>query len=152
VDLLRILSRELTCLLSATAKEQALLELIDLISGTGRVQDIENLRKSIFYREELMSTGIGLGIAVPHVRIEGVTDPVVAVGICPEGISDYESIDDELVRIVVMIVAGKQQHKTYIKLLAGIVERLKTGNVIDRLCASRDPEEIYRILAGQNHA
>jgi len=142
----------LMCILQTRSKEQVLLELIELICRTGRVHSAEDLTQSIFYREKLMSTGIGLGIAVPHVRIEEISHPITAIGISHDGIPDYESIDDELVRIVIMIVAGKNQHKEYIRLLAEIVTRLKDDGVIERLCAARNPDEIHEILIGSSDA
>ena len=142
----------LMLVLKASTKDHALSELIALIGATGKVKNVEELREKILYRERLMSTGIGLGIAVPHVRIKGVNNPIAAVGVCHAGIADYESIDDELVRIVVMIVAGKNQHKEYIRLLSEIVTRLKDGGVIERLCVAKNPEEIYHILAGAGDA
>ena len=146
MELEKALDPRLICILKGRTKEEVLLELIELLDKSGKVQDITRLRESIFYRERLMSTGIGLGIAVPHVRIEGVEEPIVAIGISHEGIPDYESIDDQIVKIVVMIVAGKDQHKIYIRLLSQIVTKLKSDRVIESLLSARDSGEIYNLL------
>ena len=116
------------------------------------IQDTTKLKESIFYREKLMSTGIGLGIAVPHVRIEGVKEPIVAIGISHNGISDYESIDDQTVKIVVMIVAGKGQHKEYIQLLSQIAARLKDEHIRRNLIEAKNPDEIYDIFVREDNA
>ncbi len=151
MELNEFIDKDRVCILQGNKKKEVLLELIELISQQGEVHDIERLKDAIFYREKLMSTGIGLGIAVPHVRIEGVYHPIVAMGISHEGILDYESIDNQPVKIVVMIVAGKWQHKEYIKLLSLIVTKMKDDSLRGKLIRSRSPEEIYKILLNENN-
>jgi len=111
MELSKALNKNRICILKENTKEKVILELIELITRSGEIKGIAGLKESIFYREKLMSTGIGLGIAVPHVRIEGVYQPIMAIGISHEGIPDYVSIDDQIIKIVVMIVAGKNQHR-----------------------------------------
>ena len=93
-----------------------------------------------------MSTGIGLGIAVPHARIKGIKDLVMAVGVCREGITDYETIDNVPVKIVVLIIAGEGQHKAYIRVLSLIVTKLKKVETREKILEAKDEEEIYKIL------
>ena len=117
------------CILKSKKKKEILEELIENLAESGKIENEKKLKDAIFYREKLMSTGIGLGIAVPHVRIEGIEKPVMALGIKHAGIPDYESIDGEVIRIVVMIVAGKEQHREYIKLLSLVVSALKNKEI-----------------------
>ena len=152
MELERSIDRQRVLILRGRTKREVLLELIDIVCRSGNIGDAEKLRDAIFYREELMSTGIGLGIAVPHVRIPGVEEPITAVGVSREGIEDYESLDDQLIRVIVMIVAGKDQHKRYIKLLAEITSKLKSDNVLEKLLKAENSDEIYRILVGQENA
>ena len=147
MDLEKYINPKLTCLLKTEEKEKVLLELINLICENEEIPNPEELEKSIFYREKLMSTGIGLGIGVPHVRIKGVKDLTVAVGICKKDIRNYETIDGIPVRIVVMIVAGEGQHKPYIKLLSLIVSKLKKKEIRENLIRAEDEKEIYNILS-----
>ncbi len=144
-----LLDKKFIKLLRSRRKQEALEELIALVADSGKVRDVEKLRESIFYREKLMSTGIGLGIAVPHVRLEGVSEPVVAVGISREGIEDYESIDDSVVKFVFMIIVGKEQHKLYIRLLSDVVSRLRSEDVRRRLESASCVDEVYEILGGR---
>ena len=127
------ISLEHITILKSTSKEAALLELIALIEKSGKVQDISALKESIFYREKLMSTGIGCGIAVPHVRLQGVAEPFILIGVCYKGIDDYESLDNQPVRIGVMIIAGKEQHRGYIQLLSEIISHLKNKEFTESL-------------------
>lgn len=132
-------------------KEEILGELVELLARSGQIGSVEDLRERISHREQLMSTGIGLGIAVPHVRMEGVKRPTVALGISREGIPDYESIDDKPVRVVVMIAAGKDQHWEYIRLLSQIVSKFKVKGVVEDLTAAGSPDEVYDVFVEERH-
>lgn len=142
-DYLRL---ELILFLKGSTKEECLGELVDAIIKAGRSPDRNGLAEAIFHREKLMSTGIGLGIGVPHVRLEGVSEPCVAVGIHREGLKDYESLDGQPVRIIVLIVAGKTQHSLYIRLLASVTSLLKREEIRERILNADRPEEVYEIL------
>ena len=146
MDLEKYIDKKLTCFLKANVKKEVLLELINLICENKEVPDREELKKAIFHREKLMSTGIGLGIGVPHVRIKGIKDLMVAVGIGKKDIEHYETIDETPVRIVVMIVAGEGQHKSYIKFLSLIVSKLKKNKIRENLIKAKNEKEIYNIL------
>ncbi|OPX17661.1 hypothetical protein BXT86_05335 [candidate division WOR-3 bacterium 4484_100] len=146
MELAKLIDKGFIKILKATTKDEALSELIDLLGQRSEVKNIAELKKMIFYREKLMSTGIGLGIAIPHIRVAGIEKPVVVVGLSPSGISDYESIDNQPVRVIIMIVAGAKQHKEYIKILSQIVSLLKNEPVRQQLFQSRSIDEVYNIL------
>ena len=108
-----ILKSENCLIFKNNSKEEILNGLLENLKATGKIRDIEALKKELFFREDLMSTGVGLGIAIPHVRFYETSEPVIAVGIQARGIADYQSIDGEMVKIVIMIVVGKEQHKQH---------------------------------------
>jgi nitrogen PTS system EIIA component len=127
-------------------KKNALHALADLLATAPEVTDAEDLTKGLARREELMSTGMGSGIAVPHVRLDSVKDLVMAVGVCKEGIPDYESIDGQPVRIVMMVAAAKNQHAQYLSSLSFICTKLKNEALRDALLDAETTEEVYRLL------
>jgi mannitol/fructose-specific phosphotransferase system IIA component (Ntr-type) len=133
-------------LLQENKKREVLLQMINSICENKRLNNKERVNEAIFYRESLMSTGIGLGIAVPHVRIKGIKEPIVAVGIQKDGIPDYETIDNIPVKIVFLIIAGEDQHKEYIQILSLVVTKLKQSEVRERLIEAKSKEELYQIL------
>jgi len=133
-------------LLQENKKREVLLQMINSICENKRLNNKESVNEAIFYRESLMSTGIGLGIAVPHVRIKGIKEPIVAVGIQKDGIPDYETIDNIPVKIVFLIIAGEDQHKEYIQILSLVVTKLKQSEVRERLIEAKSKEELYQIL------
>jgi PTS system nitrogen regulatory IIA component len=140
------IDEKLICLLKGKNKEKVLLELINLICQNKEIGNRQEIKEAIFYREKLMSTGIGLGIGVPHIRIKGIKELIVAVGIKKEGITGYETIDNIPVKIVVMIVAGEKEHKLYIKFLSLVVSRLKNNEVREKIFKAKNEKELYEIL------
>ncbi len=128
-------------------KKKVLNDLIDLICKNKEFDNKKEIKDAIFYREQLMSTGIGLGIGVPHIRIKGIKDLIVAVGVDKQGIADYETIDNIPVKIVVMIVAGEKEHKLYIKFLSLVVSKLKNNEIREKIIKAENEEEIYKILS-----
>jgi len=142
------ISRDQVKVLSSDRKEDALRELIHLAAASPAIKNPKKLEEGIFRREKLMSTGIGLGIAIPHVRIAGLEHFHVSVGLHLHGISDYPSIDDRPVRIIFLIIGIKDQQKEYITLLSQIVRFLKQDNSLKNILACRDAGCLYRSLTG----
>jgi len=106
------------------------------------------LTQAIWERERLMSTGIGLGLAVPHVRLPSVSGVVMAVGISDQDIVDYESLDGHPVRAIFMIAARADQHATYLRLLSLVSAKMKDADLRQTLLALRDPTAFYSLLIG----
>jgi fructose-specific phosphotransferase system IIA component len=131
--------------LQADNKTDALNEMIDLISSSQNITNITAFKKAIFKRESLMSTGIGLGIAIPHAKIPECDDFVIAIGRLKNGI-EYESLDDKPVKLIFMIGASDKQDKEYIRLLSRLVLRLKDNHVQKELLKAKDKYEIYSII------
>jgi len=146
LDLKNYIDKDLIFLLKEKKKERVLFGMIDSICEIKNLENKKDIKNAILYRESLMSTGIGLGIAVPHVRIKGVKEPVVAVGIQREGIPDYVTIDDVPVKMVILIIAGEGQHKEYIQILSLVVTKLKQDDVREELIKAQNKKELYEIL------
>jgi nitrogen PTS system EIIA component len=133
-------------LLDTKSKEEALTALIDRLAEADQIQDRDGLYKEIFIREELMSTGIGFNVAVPHVRLDSIKDIVMAVGVCKQDIADYDSLDEQPVRIVCMLAARTDQHAQYLKTLGLISSVLKRIDVRESLRNAEDENAAYLIL------
>lgn len=131
--------------LLADNKTDALNEMIDLISSSQNISDITAYKKAILKRESLMSTGIGLGLAIPHAKIPECKDFVIAIGRLKNGI-EYDSLDSKPVNLIFMIGASDKQDKEYIRLLSRLVLRLKDKNVQKGLLKAKDTDEIYSII------
>jgi PTS system nitrogen regulatory IIA component len=143
-----IIARDRILFMNHSAKRDALLELADNLANAPQVKNRQELAREILKREELMSTAIGRGIAIPHIRLPSVTDLVVSVGINQAAITDFQALDDEPVRLIFMIAAAYNQHAYYLQTLSFFSARLKNRELRDALLAAREQEEVYRLLAG----
>jgi len=126
------------------AKNEVLLAMIGTIAGD--YCDRDDLEWGIFHRESLVSTGIGSGIAIPHVSLQNVDETRVALALCPEGITDYQSQDSLPVQLVFMIVAGKTQKAPLLKVLAAIGTLFYDGRLKAAFLAANDPKTCMEIL------
>ena len=142
------LSPEQVVDLDARTKDEALAEMVEAVATSGAVQDREALLIAVRERERILSTGIGLGIAIPHARIELVERFVVAVGRTAAGI-DFESIDQKPVHIVVLIAGPKDTQRPYLELLAQLSKRLKLADVRARIRRGAPPHEVVDLLTAR---
>lgn len=141
-----LLTTDRVVILEETDKKSVLTTLVDLLATSPMVKNRDELLNGIFAREELMSTGIGFGVGVPHVRIDSISDLVMAVAVCKRPISGYSSLDGKPVHIVCMLAARSDQHTKYIRTLSAVSGRLKDEETRKRIIASEDPFCIYSQL------
>lgn len=132
--------------LDSTTKEEALQELITCITDSPKIGDPQAFSDGIFEREALMSTGIGLGVGVPHVRLASIDDLVMAVGLCRMPLNDYDAIDDKPISFIFMIAAGEEQHSEHLSLLSLLSSKLKNKEFGNRLASAESPEAAYHLL------
>ena len=135
--------------LDASDKFEAIEELARAFEGTGFCSNIDVLIKALKEREEIMSTGIGFGIAIPHAKINSVKDMAFAIGISDKGI-DFDSMDGEPVNLIILVIAGEKQHKDYLRLLSNIMAILKKEPVKNKIIKTTSPEEIIEILKSES--
>jgi fructose-specific phosphotransferase system IIA component len=127
------------------SKHEALDLLVDAISATGTVEDADAFRRAVREREAVMSTGIGSGVAIPHVRIDAILQPSVGVGISQEGI-DFNTLDNKPVHIIVLFAMPSGSQKEYLQLLAQVMTTMKEPGFREKLGACTTPDDVASIL------
>ncbi|MCX5772224.1 MAG: PTS sugar transporter subunit IIA [Candidatus Hydrogenedentes bacterium] len=126
-------------------RDLALDQLVDAVASTGAISEVDSLRTAIRDREESMSTGIGGGVAIPHVRIRSVIRPVVGVGVSKKGM-DFRAADEKPVHVIVLFAMPPDSNKLYLGLLAQVMVALKAPNFLDRLIGCGKPQEVVAVL------
>jgi PTS system nitrogen regulatory IIA component len=144
-----ILSPGRVLFLNYSTKRDVLLALAENLAAAPQIKNKQELAVEILKREELMSTAIGRGIAIPHIRLSSVTDLVVSVGISRCDIVDFQPLDDEPVRLVFMIAAAHNQHAYYLQTLSFFSARLKNRELRDSLLKARSTGEAYDLITGR---
>ena len=147
VQLKNILSVDRITFISQSSKRDALVELSEVLAKAPQIKNAQELTQEILKREELMSTAIGKGIAIPHVRLSSVTDLVMAVGICKTPINDYQTIDDETVKLLFMIAAAYNQHSYYLKTISQFSSKFKDTALLNSIYLAKTEQEVFDLLA-----
>ena len=150
VQIQNILSPDRILFLNYSKKRDALISLAENLAGAPQIKSRQELVAEILRREELMSTAIGRGIAIPHVRLSSVTDLVVSVGVSQTDIIDFQSLDDVPVRLLFMIAAAYNQHAYYLQTLSFFSSKLKNNDLRASLVAAKTPQDVYALLVSQD--
>jgi nitrogen PTS system EIIA component len=147
MDLANILTVDRIRDLESSNKGDVITELCGLLATAPEVTDPAGFLQAIRARETVMSTGIGMGIAIPHAKIPSVTDFVMAAGRSRAGI-DFDSLDDKPVHIVLLLGSSDTQAGAFLKLIARIGELFNRPGYKERFLEAKTPIEMYRLLAG----
>ena len=112
------------------------LEVMDQLIT--RAADLTKLDRDVIFRltwkrEQMMTTGVGGMLALPHIRVSDLNSPRVIVGICENPIEDYQGQDDLPVRVIVFTVASDEDQEAYLQLLSSISRKLRNPARIEEL-------------------
>ncbi|AEF83984.1 DNA-binding protein/PTS system, IIA component [Treponema primitia ZAS-2] len=135
--------------LNFSTKREALIALANNLATAPQVKNPKELVQEILKREELMTTAMGRGIAIPHVRLASVTDMVISVGISRIDIVDFQPLDDEPVKLLFMIAAAHNQHAYYLQTIAFFSARLKNTGLRDALLGAENTQDAYALLVNR---
>ncbi len=132
--------------MTATNKTDALVELTDAILRAGNGLDRDAVIKAVQEREQLGSTGIGHGIAIPHGKLKGLERILVAFGRSRNGI-DFQAMDDMPVHLFFLLLAPQESNGEHLKVLACISKLMKNPEVRQRLMDAVGVEALLRIIS-----
>jgi mannitol/fructose-specific phosphotransferase system IIA component (Ntr-type) len=123
------------------SKREILVAVARTFVSHSAIGDYRGWLKALYDREDVTSTGIGGGIAIPHAQHPSIREFALAIARCPYGI-DFAAKDGQPVRILVMMAAPPDDRPTYLKVLAGIAARLNTKKVMEAVLAAQDSEAV----------
>ena len=104
-------------------------------------------RKAIFDREELLSTGIGMGVAVPHAKLKEFNDFFIAVGVQQKKGIEWNAIDKAPVRLVFLIGGPDDRQSEYLKILSQLTVAIKDQNLRKELMNASTPDEVCDVFS-----
>lgn len=132
--------------LAAGNKEAALEELVGILAAAGAVTDPAAVLRAVHKREEELTTAIGGGVAIPHGKVEGVGDLVMAAGITREPI-DFAALDGQPVRLVFLLAGPESAAGAHVKALSRISRLVRREDLRQRLVGAASPQEFMEIVA-----
>lgn len=135
--------------LTAANKIEVLTEMVELLRQVQPNLDAEKLLTVLIEREELGSTGIGDGIAIPHGKLKGLDRLLMAFGRKVDGI-DFDSMDNRPAQLFFLLLAPESEATQHLKALARISKLLRKGDVRQQLLNAPDPATLLNILSQED--
>ena len=146
MDIQGLLSEKYVVLnLDLAKKSQVIEKMLSLVEDHEGVTDIGKLREDVLHREQEMSTGIGKSIALPHAKTAGVSQPVLAFATLGSAM-DFDSIDEEPVRLVFLLATPEDMLAEHLKLLGRITKLAGREDFRQRLLLSASPAEVIELF------
>lgn len=138
--------------LKATTKEEVIGELVDLLASNDKVRNRDDALKAVLDRENVMSTGVGESVAIPHGKSEEVDEVVAALGISNTDI-DFSSIDEKPVRLVFLLIATPNAATPHLKVLSRVSRLLSRKELRQKLIGADSANEVLGLIRDEelNH-
>ena len=136
--------------LKVKGKKKVISLLLDHLVEIKKIKrsDKKAILKTLLQREEMGSTAIGGGIALPHARVDCVKNMVVCVGISKEGVN-FDSLDGDLVNIVTLLLSNQKETGLHLKMLAYLARMLRDKYFVRQLKSASDKEEVLSAIKKQ---
>lgn len=136
------------CALKGTSQDEIMDELVEVLAASGSISDSVQFKKDILAREEISSTGLEEGIAIPHAKSATVSKAAVAVGISSTGV-DWNSLDGEPAKVFFMIAAPNDATDSHVDILSQLTSKLLDDELLENLKNAASNEEIYKLLINE---
>lgn len=129
----------------STQKDKVIEELVDVLDQAGKLNDREGYKEAVLDREKQSTTGIGEGIAIPHAKTGGVSEPAIAFGRSVQGV-DYESLDGQPSHLIFMIAATEGANNTHLEALSRLSTLLMREEIRKQLLEAKSEQDVLDII------
>ncbi|ERI94980.1 phosphoenolpyruvate-dependent sugar phosphotransferase system, EIIA 2 [Clostridiales bacterium oral taxon 876 str. F0540] len=131
--------------LKSATKDEVLNELIEMLVNDGKIIDKDEFKKAVLKREEEFSTGIGMGIAIPHGKSSAVKEASIVFGRSDKGI-DYQSMDDQPAHLFFLIAVPEQSSDLHLRALSEISRKLMHADIREKIYKADSFEEFIKVF------
>ena len=145
VDIAEYLDPKLVNFTTATSRDEALKGLVDLAHNHGLLDDKEAFFNALISREEIVTTGIGMGVAIPHAKLPSYDRFFIAICVLEKGV-DWKALDQAPVRLIFMIGGPDDRQTEYLQILSGLTSALKDEERRINLLTAKGPEALIGLL------
>jgi len=142
----KYLDKNMVAFLDVNTRDEAINTLVDLAQTNKKIHCKEEFYTAIIDRESIVSTGIGMAVAIPHAKLSAYDDFFIAVGILSHGV-DWNTIDGSAVRIIFMIGGPDDKQTEYLQILSDITSSVKKDNQRKQLINASSSEEVIELLS-----
>lgn len=129
------------------SRDEAIDELIDLLDEEEHLPEKEVFRKAIFDRENLISTGIGMGVAIPHAKLKSFNDFFIAIGIQQKKGIEWNALDKAPVRLIFLIGGPDDKQAEYLQILSLLTSAIRDVELRKKLLMAQSAEEVLALFS-----
>jgi len=129
-------------------KKDLINEVVNLLETKVSGEQLEKIRKAVFEREEIMSTGIGKQLAIPHGKCDSLDEILAGFAVLEECV-EFDSIDNQPVKMVFLLVGPEDQSSQHIKLLSRISRLMNSSAFREKLLECNDSDEIFETFQSE---
>jgi len=149
VNFLQLIQKGVVCFLDVISRNEAIHQLVEALLNAGEIQTYEQFFDAILKREQIVSTGIGMGVAIPHAKLENFDHFFLAVGIqkVNKGI-EWGALDGAPVRLIFMIGGPNNQQTNYLKILSSLTMAIKDESRRIKILSSQSREQVVALFQG----
>lgn len=145
VTLADYLSSQRILFLNTTTREETLHALVDVAYKDGVVVKPQEFYQALLRREQIVTTGIGMGVAIPHAKLENLEDFFIVMGILHHGV-DWQALDRAPVRLVFMIGGPDNKQKEYLHILSALTAALKDEDRRKKILQAATTQEVLNLI------
>lgn len=144
-QLIKYMDDKLIAFLDEPLRDEALAKLVDVINEAGYLPNRKEFYEAIVAREKIVSTGIGMGVAIPHAKLPHYQDFFIAVGVLKRGI-DWSALDAGPVRLIFMIGGPDNKQTEYLQILSRLTVVIKDEEKRKKMLAAHDADSVMSLF------
>lgn len=145
VKISKYLHQHYITFLGVETRDEALLAMVEVLAASGKITDKDHFFQALVDRESIVSTGIGMGVAIPHAKLPSFDDFFIAVGILKNGV-DWDALDGAPVRIIFMIGGPDDKQTEYLQILSGLTVAIKDEERRKKMLTLKSPTSIIKLF------
>ncbi len=145
IKISKYLNPDLVLFLEAQGRDEVLDTMINRLSTQSKLTDVQTFRHAIMEREKIVSTGIGMGIAIPHAKLPEYDDFFIAIAVLQKGV-EWHALDGAPVRLIFMIGGPDDKQTDYLQILSSLTVALKDEERRKKILMMTSPEAIIELF------
>ncbi len=141
----RYMDPKLVIFLNTSTRDETLKQLVHCIHEAGKLENEEAFYQAIIDREKIVSTGIGMGVAIPHAKLPSYDQFFIALGVLQKSV-DWHALDEAPVRLVFMIGGPDDKQTEYLQILSSLTQAIKEEERRKKLMTFRQPSAMIELF------
>lgn len=145
LDVSKYMSPQTIAFLDVSSRDEVLTAMVDMLDVAGQLKDRDHFLAAITEREKIVSTGIGMGVAIPHAKLSSYDDFFIAIAILQKGV-EWQALDKAPVRLIFMIGGPDDKQTEYLQILSSLTYAIKDEERRKKILTLNSKEAIIRLF------